>query len=86
MLVVRKSEFTQWPNSVWRVVNTCPEVGGVRGRKRPSFVSSAGSVTTVLSEQLVVDDDIDRAGVDVDDEALLERARAEASAWERAVR
>ncbi len=28
---------------------------GVRGRKRPSFVSSAGSVTMVLSEQLVVE-------------------------------
>lgn len=86
MLVVRKSGFAQWPNSVWRVVNTCPEVGGLRGRERPSFVSSAESVTMVLSEKLVVEDDIDRAGVDVDDEELRERARAKASACERAVR
>ncbi len=63
---------------------TCSDVGGSSGNTRPSFSSSAGSIT-VPSDEAVADEESDNAGVEVN-EGAPEPVRARASAWERAER
>ena len=67
-------------------MNTCSEVGGLAGRARPSALSSASnSCRTVSSEEAVVDEERESAGVEVGEEERF-TPRARASAWERAER
>jgi len=74
------------------VVKTCSEVGGRKGSNKPSALEdSAGSskysssCRTVSSDEEVIDDDSERAGVDVG-EAPEAFERARASAWDKAER
>ena len=72
------------------MVNTCSDVGGRKGRRRPSaleegWFGSSSSCRTVSSDEEVIEDDSESAGVDVG-EAIEPFERARASAWDRAER
>ena len=74
------------------MVKTCSDVGGRKGRSRPSALEvkkasfkSSSSCKTVSSDEEVIEDDSESAGVDVGEATeLFERARA--SAWDTAER
>lgn len=89
-LVVRYSSLAQWPNSVWTVVKTCSDVGGRKGRRRPSALDVglfeySSSWRTVSSDEEVIEDDSESAGVEVG-EAIEPFERARASACDKAER
>jgi hypothetical protein len=74
------------------VVKTCSEVGGRKGSSRPSALEASArsfeyssSWRIVSSDEEVIDDDSESAGVDVR-EAPEAFERARASAWDKAER
>lgn len=71
-------------------MKTCSDVGGRKGSRRPSALevalfSSSSSCKIVSSEEEVIEDDNESAGVDVG-EAIEPFERARASAWDKAER
>lgn len=65
------------------MVKACSDVGAREGKRRPSRLSSSSSFKTVSSDDSVIEDDRERAGVDVGD---LDRPLARASASDKADR
>lgn len=81
---MRNVGSAQWPNSVCLVAKFCAEVGGRTGKTRASLAFSVASRDVSSNE--VIDEEIDSAGVVVNDCAIPVRARAEASAWDSAAK